>query len=104
MGGADGVRRDERPTVSHEIGEGSVTVAVAEALAAATGRDSTELDSLYDAVDTSALDAVFATRSAGTTRSGTVSFPVGEWRVTVAAREGDGRVVVSPRGEGNAAR
>lgn len=99
----DGIRRDERPAVSHEISGGSVTVAVAEALSTATGRDSTELEPLYAAVDTGALDAVFATRSAGATRSGTVSFPVGEWWVTVATREGNGRVVVRPRGEGDAA-
>ena len=53
----------ERVTASEGVGgEQGVAVAVIEAVAAAAGRDPTELPPLYETVDPDALDSLFAHR------------------------------------------
>lgn len=75
--------------------------AVVEAVADAEGIDPVELsppeyETLYDAIDPSALDALFAPRSNGADRAdGTVVFPFCRYLVTVRA---DGTVTVEPAG------
>lgn len=95
---SNGIRREDA-TASQAIEGRSVVVAVVEVLAAATGRDPIDLDPLYDTIDPEALNAIFAPRAPGQVRIGTVSFPVGDWDVTVVAEDEGGRVELRPRGE-----
>ena len=68
------------------------SVAVVEAVAAATDVDVDELPLLYEAIDPDALDALFAPKHAGTPRvPGQVRFTLAGCEVTVTA---DGEVAV----------
>jgi hypothetical protein len=72
---------------------GSPSTAVVQAVARSRDCSPTELDSLEDAVDTDALNALFAPRYDGTSRgTGSVSFSYADRHVVVFS---DGRVVVS---------
>ena len=70
-----------------------LSVAVIEAVASATSRDPTEIESMYEYVDPDALDTLFET-GAGRTASGTVSLPVADHLVVA---DSDGEIVVYPR-------
>lgn len=70
------------------------TVAVVEAVAAATGRDPKAMPPLYHAVDADALDAILRAGADGTRGSVHVSFQYAGTDVTVAA---DGTVSVRRR-------
>lgn len=71
----------------------SVTAAVVEAVATASGEPPTSIDPLYSAIDTDALDALFESQPDGSMQSGLfVEFPFGETLVQLHAT-GEGRVV-----------
>ena len=65
----------------------SLSSVVIEALAVVSGRDPISLEPLYTAIDPDALDSIFDSTAAGADRIGTVSFPFGEFRVTVTDGE-----------------
>lgn len=72
----------------------SVAEAVVDAVRSATDVDHDDI-SLYDSIDTEALDALFQSRYDGSsTREGCVSFPVEDLDVTVST---DGTLVLQPR-------
>jgi len=68
------------------------SVAVVETVSNATGREPTELPSLYDTIDSDALDAL-CTDDGRDTEAITVSFVYAEQEVTVL---GGGTVIVEP--------
>lgn len=73
-------------------GPDSVSATVVACLAEYLDVDARELEPLEHAVDTDALDAVFATRANGMQRRrGELSFPFEGYRITVRA---DGEVLV----------
>lgn len=64
---------------------------VATALARANGVEAVDLDvCLFEHVDPSGLDRLFADRSSGDSRTGRISFPVAGYRVTVTHDAGEG--------------
>lgn len=87
------VEGDEKVTEQVDWSSGgSPSNAVVRAVARSRDCSPTELDSLEEAVDTDALNALFAPRYDGTTRgSGSVSFSYSGRHVVVFS---DGRVVV----------
>lgn len=70
-----------------------LSVAVAEAIADATGTDVTELDPLHYAINTDALERLFEPRPNGVRTGGSVTFVHGDNRVTVDA---SGEIRVQP--------
>jgi len=70
------------------------SVAVVEAVAAHEGVDPLDLPPLYDAVDPSALDTLFAPRPDGSVRDGQLSFRFAGYDVTVHT---SGEVDLDPR-------
>jgi len=99
---AGATRERPRSTVRYDWGPGdSPAERVVEAVAATTGRRPAELGSLYDALDTDALDDLLAgERAAGAPDAAvTVSFRYEGCRVTV---RGDGAIFVSPPGADHA--
>lgn len=92
---------DEEQTVvrqQFDWGETSPPVAVAEALGEATGKEPTEIQSLFDFVDTDALEVLIRTSARTETADATtVAFSVRDRRVTVS---GDGFVCVEPLDRG----
>lgn len=71
------------------------SVAVVEAVAAATGYDPYDVPPLYEVVDPDALDDLFSPKHDGTPRrAGRVTFPLAGCNVTVT---GHGEVVVRQR-------
>lgn len=82
------------PTAIYEANDDeSVTAAVTTALSSASQTDRTDLDPLYTAVDTDALNSLFTSREDGVPRDceGHVAFNYGPYRVRV---EPDGTAVV----------
>jgi len=73
--------------------EQSVTRAVISALGEVTGERDTALDPLYDHVDPDALESLFEPTEGADRAEGAVSFPYGDYVVTVYAR---GRIDVRP--------
>lgn len=71
----------------------ALSIAVVKAVAAASGRDPTDIEPLYQYVDPDALDALFEQPDRGRAPNGTISFPVEDYFVVVRS---DGEVVVYP--------
>lgn len=70
----------------YKVGSGQSPVeAVTAALAAAAGVDVSELPSLYDYVDTDALNALFERRGRGTDEETILSFQVDAWNVFIGS-------------------
>lgn len=68
----------------HELSSpDSLCASITSAVASAEGCSVLELDPLYDAIDVSALAALFTSRRSETERSGTVTFPYHGYDVTV---------------------
>ena len=71
-----------------EADDGSVTAVVVEAIATLKGVDELRLPPLYDAIDTDALDALFAPSANGTPRREVkVSFTYDSCRVVIEGGE-----------------
>lgn len=93
---------DEGGRSNRSIDRMEPSQAVVEAVAEREGVEPTELvppeyETLYDAVDPAALDALFAPRANGADRAdGSVTFPFCGYTVTVTA---DGTVSVDSEGE-----
>lgn len=69
----------------------SPTTAIVEALATAAGTELTELPPLYEAIDTDALDRLFAGHTGAADAEAVLSFTVNTWNVFVRA---DGQIRV----------
>ncbi len=85
-----GISRECTPVVDARFeneGGGTPATAVVEAVAAAEGVDATELPSLYEVIDTDALNSLFSSPGA----EAVLSFRVDNWNVFVNA---DGRIRV----------
>ncbi len=65
----------------------SLVTVLADAIATMTGYEPLEVEPLYTWVDLDALEALFARRSTGERRRGTVSFTVYEHTVTIVDGE-----------------
>lgn len=66
-------------------------MAIVDAVAAAEGVDATELPSLYDVIDTDALNKLFTTKNGEVGTEAILSFSVNDWNVFISA---DGRIRV----------
>lgn len=73
----------------------SPSTAVVEAVAAASGRDPTDFESLYERTDPDALDALLSPRKGQPARDVQVTLTLSGYRVTA---DSGGRVVVRPVG------
>jgi hypothetical protein len=83
-----------KPVVDAEFrpeGDESPTTAIVEALATAAGTGLTELQPLYEAIDTDALDRLFAGCPGDDDTEAVLSFTVDTWNVFVRA---DGHIRV----------
>lgn len=88
---------DTRSSQSSFDDQTPVSVRVVEAVAAREGIDPLEVSPpLYDAIDPTALDALFAPTGSANRTSGTVSFTYRGHRVRV---ESDGRITLGTGGE-----
>lgn len=101
--GCDGeftVRKEIQPERGSEHGEtvdSSLTLAVVEAVAAASNTPSEDLPPLYDVIDTEALERLFTPKRDGTGRPGCVRFEYHDHAVRIS----DGRTVTVHSADGN---
>lgn len=65
-----------------------VSTSVVQQVAERAGVDATELPPLYDSIDPDALDAIFASTTSSTSRSGRIEFTYAGYRVTVSSDDG----------------
>lgn len=68
--------------------DGDASMAVVQQVAERASVDATALPPLYESIDPDALDAIFASTTAGTSRSGRVEFTYAGYRVTVCSDDG----------------
>ena len=59
--------------------------AITDAVASVSESSPTELEPLYDSIDVDALSALFAPTVSGEERRGQVTFPYGDYQITVVA-------------------
>ncbi len=83
---------DERYTVQYDrLDDEPLSVAIADAVAAFSGTDVTELEPLHYAINADALERLFEPRANGLRTGGSVTFEYNDCLVTVTA---DGEITV----------
>lgn len=72
---------------------GSLSTAVLDAVGEAAERDALDLPPLYEQIDPEGLENLFAPIPGSERCTGSVTFPLGDYHVTIAA---DGEIVIYP--------